>query len=90
MQKGCHQVVPMNGIGVKKIALGPARREQDGLYRARLDCEPILRIPPEANHSQARLMTSAHTRYGGDGSAGVSLKRLSMYCVWPGIEKDVR
>lgn len=75
------QVDVMSGRSVEEIALGPARRARDGVYRVRFNGEPAVWIPPEAKHLRVRLMISAHMKQSGHRGPGATSKRLSAHCV---------
>ena len=69
---------------------GQATLAEDGLFRVRVGSRDVLWIPSDDKALQVRLMVCAHMRSAGHRGVAPTVFRLREYCVWPGMESQVR
>ena len=72
------------------VAVGRAVLDDEGLFRVSVRGRNVLWIPDSDKPLQLRLMICAHMRDAGHRGVAATLVRLQEYCVWSGMEADVR
>ena len=70
--------------------VGTAILDNEGLFRVHVRGRNVLWIPSSDNQLQIRLMICAHMREAGHRGVAATLVRLQEYCVWKGMEVQVR
>ena len=70
--------------------VGTAVLDDEGLFRVSVRGRNVLWIPSSEKQLQIRLMICAHMRDAGHRGAAATLVRLQEYCVWQGMENQVR
>ena len=71
-------------------AVGLAVLDDQGLFRSHARGRHVLCIPDSDNQLQVRLMICAHMRDSEDRGVAATLVRLQEFCVWSGMEAQMR
>ena len=81
-----------HGTEVKSFesAVGLAVLDDEGLFRIHACGRHVLWIPDSDKQLQVRLMICAHMRDAGHRGVAATLVRLQEFCVWSGMEAQMR
>ena len=81
-----------DGTEVKSFesAVGLAVLDDEGLFRIHACGRHVLWIPDSDKQLQVRLMICAHMRDAGHRGVAATLVRLQEFCVWSGMEAQMR
>ena len=71
-------------------AVGLAVLDDEGLFRIYARGRHVLRIPDSDKQLQVRFMICAHVRDAGHRGVAATLVRLQEFCVWSGMEAQMR
>ena len=71
-------------------AVGLAVLDDEGLFRIHARGRHVLWIPDSDKQLQVRLMICAHMRDAGHRGVAATLVRLQEFCVWSGMEAQMR
>ena len=81
-----------DGTEVKSFesAVGLAVLDDEGLFRINACGRHVLWIPDSDKQLQVRLMICAHMRDAGHRGVAATLLRVQTFCVWSGMEAQMR
>ena len=70
-------------------AIGRVVKDDEDLFRVKINGRNVLWIPDTARDLQMRLMVCAHMKEAGHRGAAATLQRLQEYCCWSKMDQDV-
>ena len=69
--------------------IGRVVKDDEDLFRVKINGRNVLWIPDTARDLQMRLMVCAHMKEAGHRGAAATLQRLQEYCCWSKMDQDV-